>query len=178
MPNRAEATIESFAELTARLDHPFADRAAILRSAGIDEAAYRRHRDQWSADLAGAPSPELAQRFSDAYERVVRELAAVHGGERAAPDPRFLNADAQPFCEEAVVVGRETKAEAPPLLGGGPLGAPAVSPAPLPWIPEGVHHITNLQETQPAPDGPPAEELPFQRPMPHALEGTLPVDPW
>jgi len=155
MANRADADIESFAELTARLDHPFADRASILRSAGLDEAAYLRHKNRWSADLAGALSPELAQRFGEAYAR------AVH-------------AKAEPIREEAAIVARETKAEAP-------------------WVPEGMRHFTSLQETQPAADGPPparpvlpfdaaakpspSPPLPVRPPAPPALGDTAGIDP-
>src|SRR5690349_17560716 len=144
MAKRTDADIESFAELVARLDDPFADRASILRSAGLDEAAYLRRRALFSADLAGATTPELAQRFGETYARVVQAIAAARrGGDAASP-----------------TAAKETNAEPPPRGG---------DTAPIPWVPEGMRHFTSLQETQPATSGPPAEALPFVKPAPGAV---------
>jgi hypothetical protein len=177
MANRADSDIESFAELTAQLDHPFADRVAVLRSAGLDEAAYRCHCDRWTADLAAAPSPALARRFGETYVRAVHALAAAPREDAAAmPDPRFLNADVQPFREEAAVVGREM-VEVPSRLfiDHNPAPAPAPptrvmmrEPQPpssvvAPFVPPSMRHFTDIRETElaagPPPDGP---VLPFR----------------
>src|SRR4051812_19241588 len=47
--------VESFAALMARLDDPFADRAGVLREAGLDEATCQRLIAQWRADLEARP---------------------------------------------------------------------------------------------------------------------------
>jgi hypothetical protein len=185
--------IEFFAELTARLDHPFADRAAVLRSAGFDDATYRRHLDRWSADLASALSPELARRFGEAYERAARALTAP-SGDSAAPDPRFLNADVQSFREEAAVVALHAPADV--AMSADP-GSPQASPLPVhlsprpaivaiaepsgapPWIPEGMRPIVDVHGTQEIPDLSAKPALPLD---PSALSSLAsapprPVDP-
>jgi hypothetical protein len=178
-------SIEAFGELMARLDDPFSDRAEVLRGAALDEDALQRLEERFAKELA-SESEEPARRFGDAYEATVSAIAAIRGGDQAAPDLRFLNADAQPFREEAAAVLREPmvsapvepRAEAPaavvaprpPVDSAAFSAAPLLSaPAPAPrsvdvaWIPEGMRGFTDLRGTQLATnaDVPKGPALPF-----------------
>jgi hypothetical protein len=62
--------VPAFARLTARLDDPFADRAAVLTSAGLDEAALRT--------LAARVAVALCHALHDA-----------NGNNRNGPDDNF-----------------------------------------------------------------------------------------
>ena len=167
MTSNPGQSIEAFAELMARLDDPFSDRAEVLRRAALDERALQRLEERFAKELA-AESEEPARRFGDAYEATVRALAAVRGDDEAAPDLRFLNADAQPFREEAAAVLREPVA-AP--VAAAPVEPRAEAPAPVPavrsvdvaWVPEGMRGFTDLRSTQLAPntDAPRGPALPF-----------------
>ena len=128
----AEQAIEPFAELMARLDEPFADRAGILQAAGLDDGGFQRMADCWSKELQNEGAAVLAQRYGDAYEAAARELSNVRLGERVAPDLRFLNADVQSFRDEAAAVPLQALVEsasaAPPPA---PVHAPRLSIAPM-----------------------------------------------
>lgn len=56
----------AFGGLTAKLDDPFADRADILATAGLDEVTYAELRERWSRAVAGLDEPRL-RAFGDAY---------------------------------------------------------------------------------------------------------------
>ena len=182
----AEQAIESFAELMARLDEPFADRARVLHAAGLDDGDVQRMADRWSSELQGDGAAALVSRYGEAYEAAVRDLASARRGERAAPDLRFLNADAQSFRDEAAAVplqgAAEIKAAPPPpaRIDVTPLAmapprvtAPPVAPPPLvytsepapsrgsPWIPEGMRNFKDVHGTQVTTDAPPKPALPF-----------------
>lgn len=170
MTSTPSQSIEAFGELMARLDDPFADRAEVLRTIALDEIAFQRLEERFARDLA-AESEEPARRFGDAYEATVCALAAARGGDKAAPDLRFLNEDAQSFREEAAAVLREPvataivapRAEAPmavvtprlPLDSVAFSAAPPVAPpAPIAravdvaWMPEGMRGFTDVRGTQ------------------------------
>lgn len=163
MTSNPGQSIEAFGELMARLDDPFSDRAEVLRGAALDEGALQRLEERFAKELA-AESEEPARRFGDAYEATVRALAAIRGGNEAAPDLRFLNADAQPFREEAAAVLREPVAAAiVARRADEPVPVPAVRSVDVAWIPEGMRGFTDLRGTQLAPntDAPRGPALPF-----------------
>src|SRR5262245_7944457 len=63
--------VDRFADLLARLDDPFAHRAAVLRRAGLDDAACQKLRERWAMTFTqaeGGPAA-LAERFGAAYAR-------------------------------------------------------------------------------------------------------------
>jgi hypothetical protein len=68
-------TIERFAELSGLLADPFADRAGVLSSAGLDAARWRKLEAEWSARLQGPDSGSLSRRFSAVYSATLRSLA-------------------------------------------------------------------------------------------------------
>jgi hypothetical protein len=128
----AEQEIEPFAELMARLDEPFADRAGILQAAGLDDGGFQRMADRWSKELRNEGAEVLAQRYGDAYEASARELANARRGERVAPDLRFLNADVQSFRDEAAAVPLQAFAEsAPAAPPPAPVHAPRLAITPM-----------------------------------------------
>ncbi|MFS8066321.1 MAG: hypothetical protein ACMG6S_08105, partial [Byssovorax sp.] len=178
MTSNPGQSIEAFGELMARLDDPFSDRAEVLRRAALDERALQRLEERFAKELA-AESEEPATRFGDAYEATVRALAAIRAGDKAAPDLRFLNADAQPFREEAAAVLREPVVAAAPVEpraeASTPAPVPAVRSIDVSWVPEGMRGFTDLRSTQLAPntDAPKGPALPFN---PNAAP-TLPAQP-
>ncbi len=175
MISKPGQSIEAFGELMARLDDPFSDRAEVLRKANLDEGALQRLEEHFAKELA-AESEEPARRFGDAYEATVRVLVAIRGGDKAAPDLRFLNADAQPFREEAAAVLRESVATATvEPRAEAPAPVPAVRSGDVAWIPEGMRGFTDLRGTQMAPstDASRGPALPFN---PKAAP-TLPAPP-
>lgn len=99
-------SIERFAELSARLDDPFADRQAVLRAAGLNEGRWGDIVQRWSTRLRASEGAVLATRFGDGYAAAMRhqlpparELAAEPTGQR------FLSTTAQPWRAEAASVG-------------------------------------------------------------------------
>jgi len=77
--------IEAFAGLMAKLDDPFADRAAVLAGANLDERSGEELAAAWSARLRDTSSGELAERFAAAYARARETLAK---GQRAPSLPK------------------------------------------------------------------------------------------
>lgn len=167
-------TLETFGELVAHLDDPFANRGDVLRKAGLGELAFQRLEEHFAKELA-AESEEPAKRFGDAYEAALGAMAAARVGDKAAPDLRFLNEDAQSFREEAAAVLREAVATAiaapraealamaftprSPLEAAAFSAAPPIAPpAPvaravdLAWMPEGMRGFTDVRGTQLATD--------------------------
>lgn len=131
--------VERFADLMAHIDDPFAEPSAVLASSGLDDASYRSLVDGWRARFDRDESGSLAERFAGAY------AAARAGGRREEPrssapenpiDPRFLNAAALAFREEAAKVALEPMpGDAPPPIALSPviLSAPVASaPEPPP----------------------------------------------
>jgi hypothetical protein len=171
----ADQAIELFAALMARLDEPFAARDQVLQAAGLDDSDFQRMADRWSKELRGDGAPALALRYGDAYEAAARELASANRGERAAPDLRFLNTDAQSFRDEAAVVPLQASAETTPAPIPAPslVAAPPISPPPMisapeptrshgsPWIPEGMRSFKDIHGTQLVTDAPKKPTLPF-----------------
>jgi len=192
----ADQAIELFAALMARLDEPFADRAQVLHAAGLDDGDFQRMIDRWSKELRGEGAEALAPRYGDAYAAAARELTSANQGERAAPDLRFLNADAQSFRDEAAAVPLQASAEttpasptpalvhtpplatpppiAPPPLVSPPLVSPRIVGASEPAlerssrVPEGMRGFKDLHRTQGATDAPRGPALPFESSHPAA----------
>jgi hypothetical protein len=193
MPQRFHAEIEPFAALLAELEHPFADRAQVLRAAGLDEEALETLKRHWLSTLGAAPAGPnpLLQRFGNAYERSRTAIGAARRNpapDRPAPEPRSSAAAAQPEPDLAVqqVLQRmkhftslqETRlgsvAPAGPALPFSP-SAPS-SPAPAfprpvepssraPALPPSMRGFTGIDGTQPAPDDAPVRPaLPFNPP--------------
>lgn len=125
------ADIESFAELAGALDEPFADRAALLGAAALDERSLAELRARWQVEIRRS-AELLAPRYAAAYARAAGAARAVRRGaaERPGVDPRFLNAEAQPWREEAAAVPLQaTAAQVAPAPAS--VRASVVSPPPL-----------------------------------------------
>ncbi len=79
MPNPAQPadpadSVDRFAELSALLADPFADRAAILRAAGLDAERWRQVQEGWAGCLQeGGP---VAERFAAVYDKILGALGA------------------------------------------------------------------------------------------------------
>jgi hypothetical protein len=149
MKTRVETTLEAFAELVARLDDPFADRAAALAAAGLDEAGFARAREGWLAMLeAATDEPDgIGKRFGDAYEHALRRLEAERRGETLAEE---VPAEEPEISTKRIPIEEEAPA------------APAIAPAPMPpSVPEGMRHFTDVHETQPVFVAPRGKALPF-----------------
>lgn len=78
-------SIERFAELSALLDEPFADRQAVLRAAGLDDERWTDVVERWAALLATAEGEVLAVRFGDAFVAARRPCGRPKL--EAAPEP-------------------------------------------------------------------------------------------
>ena len=91
---RERDEVELVAEVTAKLCHKFADRSAILRNAGLDEAAWSRLETLCLERLAAewrAGGSELAGRFSRAFMVARGALVQAFRGRGAIPaDPPSL----------------------------------------------------------------------------------------
>jgi hypothetical protein len=113
-----EATIDAFAAIVAQLDDAFANRAAILGAAGLDEASWKRLEDRCTTEILGRSDGALARRFSEAYAARRRpvERAAVGAPCFTAEGSRFLSREPQPWRDEAAAVSLGALGEAPRLL--------------------------------------------------------------
>jgi hypothetical protein len=79
MPNPAQpadpaGSVDRFAELSALLADPFADRAAILCEAGLDAERWRAVEEGWAGRLQ--EDGAIAERFAAVYLKTVRALGA------------------------------------------------------------------------------------------------------
>lgn len=114
---RSDQSIELFAELSARLNEGFADRARVLGAAGLDEAAWKRLETRWMTQIAESSDGALARRFGEAYAAKRHPFAGDPSPVAPlAAGPRFLNGEAQSWRNEAAAVPLETLGVAPPLL--------------------------------------------------------------
>lgn len=104
--------IEAFAGLMARIDDPFADRAAVLAHAGLDERSVDELAASWRARLGDASAGALPEVFAVAYGRA---RAALLKGQHPTPSP--LSAPTR----EVAGTGRPPSA----LTGASALSAPA-----------------------------------------------------
>jgi hypothetical protein len=122
--------VESFAELMAHLDDPFAERAAVLAESLLDEDRCKNLIDSWRVRFERDGAEDLAGRFAAAYQarrsaiHEKRRRSASGEAEGDARDVRFLNHDAQSFREEAAQVARQ------PFVDGGSPGKPGSAPIP------------------------------------------------
>ncbi len=81
------ASVEHFAEVVAKLAAPFAVREAILGDAGLDERAWLKLEEQWTARLAADGA--LVDRYVARFTEVTQEPAAGPTAEEApqVPEP-------------------------------------------------------------------------------------------
>jgi hypothetical protein len=117
-------SIEHFATIAARLDHPFADRQAVLRAAGLDDELWGQLVEHWSARLGTPEGEALAERFGDVYaaeRRPHREPAPGATSEPAAP--RFLSTAPPPLAAPATPAGAAW-ADAAPRSSPAPSASP------------------------------------------------------
>jgi hypothetical protein len=183
-------SIVHFAELSAGVDDPFADRAAVLARAGLDDDGWMRLNERWLNAFCEPGGDLRAARFGEVFRKTRAQIAAgvaprAESGEPAAPGPRFLSPEAQPWRGEAAGVG-DSRASSPPLLtapralAGAPVAAPAASPPPSP-APSAMpllrgataHPLAGTTDVDPRALG--AEALPFAAPAAEDLKGTLPA---
>jgi hypothetical protein len=117
------ATVDRCAEVSALLEDPFADRAAVLRGAGLDENTWAAAQARWVERLAAPDAEALVTRFGEVYETTLRRMAS--GGAPVAPasDPDGEEPGAAPTLRSASV--------APP---------PRLSPVPSPLPPPLAQH--------------------------------------
>jgi hypothetical protein len=161
--------IERFAELCAWLDDPFTDRSAVLRALGLDAARWRRIEDQWMARLINPAAEALVLKFGDVYASTRTSLmcAPADTPAPAAPDPRFLSAEAQPWREEAAQVGKVVE-DAPPTVRSTP--PPAAAPPRAPGAPPHAGTLdVDMRRLRPA--------LPFVAGASSALPPSVPAPP-
>ena len=129
------ATVDRCAELSALLDDPFADRAAVLRGAGLDEAAWAAVQERWVATLTGPDGEALVARYGEVYETTLRRLSSGGAPVGPPPDtdregPAFLSKEAQPWRDEAAAVVASGTGTAPTplrLLASSPSSFPAAA---------------------------------------------------
>jgi aryl carrier-like protein len=113
-------TIERFAELSARMEDPFADEEKVLREAGLDSMQWDAAQARWTKRISSsaADAEDLSRRFGAAYVAAKERLAGRtgEGVPPTVPDvPGFLSAEAQPWRAEAAAVGFGAAGEAPPF---------------------------------------------------------------
>ena len=77
------ATVDRCAEVSALLEDPFADRAAVLHGAGLDENTWAAAQARWVERLVAPDAEPLVARFGEVYETTLRRLTS--GGAPVAP---------------------------------------------------------------------------------------------
>jgi hypothetical protein len=136
--------VDLFADLMAQVDDPFGDHKLALAGADLDAEGYESLVASWRARFDRDASGQLAGRFADAYAerrtRRAQQRRREASGEVPPADPRFLNAEALSFREEAARVGREPNVPPLPLHAVVPLAIQAqafvpVPPTPPPMVP-------------------------------------------
>jgi hypothetical protein len=147
-------TVERCAELSALLDDPFADRAAVLRAAGLDEESWGAVQERWVARLAAPKGAALVARYGEVYEATLRRLSSGGAPGGAPPDtdpegPAFLSPEPRPWREEAARVGLDATGDPPSLTTHASDAAPVACAA-------------GADETLPVPFQPPTPALPFE----------------
>ncbi|WP_437671180.1 hypothetical protein [Sorangium sp. So ce131] len=175
--------LDTFAELLARTEDVFADRAAVLTNANLNEKSYQKVCAHWAATFAKAPdgTAALAQRFGDAYARArqaLRDARRNSSAQDAFPkeDLRVLSAEFQPQREEAafasllVPAAARTAAQLPSFLLPSAsansahalaCSTAASSVAPSPWIPASMRQCDDVHGTQITAYVPVSPALPF-----------------
>lgn len=114
MQLRPQESVESFAELVARLDDPFADRDQVMARADLDERGLQALYARWGTRLQD--DGEAVQRFARTYARA-RGAQSAPAALAADHDPRFLSQVAQPWRDDAAAVSIAVSGDAPPLSG-------------------------------------------------------------
>ena len=126
-------TVEGFARLVVLLDDPFADRAALLEAAGLDEAGWRDAMRRWTG-LIESSDDALVDRFVAAYRLARHEIEGA--GASVSPTlagPAFLSCDAQPWREQAAAVPLAGEGTPPPFASAP--DAPDTEPDPFSAVP-------------------------------------------
>ena len=87
------STVEAFAAAVARMVDPFANRARLLESMGLDEAGWRELDAGWRAEIerrAAAGDRTLADAFTTAFAHESARIARERPASAAAPRPSQL----------------------------------------------------------------------------------------
>jgi hypothetical protein len=177
-------SLDRFAELSAEIADPFAERSVLLRRAGLDEESWSRIIDSWMTAFTAPDGEHQAARFGEVFARTKRRLAA--GPAPAAAEnlvehgPQFLSPEAQPWRGETAGVGDTRTSTPPPLATASapqPLRAepPPPEPAPVatPLSTGAAHPLAGTTDVDPRALG--AVALPFASPATEDLKGTLPA---
>lgn len=90
-------SIERYADLCARLDAAFPDRAAVLRAANLDESSLTGLQAHWTAQLITPSGEEIAARFGAAYAAARSRLIA-HDEDTWPADSTAANRTAEIRC--------------------------------------------------------------------------------
>lgn len=185
-----EQSLDCFAELSAEVDAPFADRAATLARVGLDDEGWMRLNERWLKAFREPGGDLRAARFGEVFRRTRARLAAgdvpsAEACEPADPGPRFLSPEAQPWRGEAAGVGDSRASSPRPLTpprapAGAPVAAPAAlappGPAPIAMPPpRGVSAHPLAGTTDVDPRALCADALPFASAAAEDLKGTLPA---
>jgi hypothetical protein len=100
--------VEAFAELSAALADPFADRSSTLAAAGLDEALWRSIEDGWLErfKVDAARQGDLAVRYGETYAVITGGAATPVATDATARQERLrvLGENARPWQEEAAAV--------------------------------------------------------------------------
>jgi len=141
MPNPAQpadpaGSVERFAQLSAQLADPFADRAGILCAAGLDAERWRNVQEGW-AERLHQEGGAVAERFAAVYDKTLGALGAPLARAGYGPDGGRPSA-AVPSCggqrlavaggpgatgperADATEAGPEPPGPPPPLLSHAP----------------------------------------------------------
>lgn len=153
-------SIERFAEVSATLDDPFAERDEVLRAAGLDAAGWAETERRWSQRLredTADPKGTLVARFSKVYTATRQELSSANKAASGVPDTDRdgegpVSYHGHEWRAEAARVGLDAGDTPPPLLG-----APAPPPPPVTAI-----RAPATLETLPSAGALPVPALPFQ----------------
>lgn len=141
-------SVEAFAALCAGLDDPFADRAALLASARLDERGFAELQEQWATKL-GTNGEDVRARFAAAYSAArARGPKAIVTTSEAPEPPReeeipptaravtppdkvpVGGSPSAPASPPALELPSFMKADAPEPTAGRPAAAPTVAPQP------------------------------------------------
>jgi hypothetical protein len=182
-------SVDHFAEFSAEMDDLFADRAAVLARAGLDDEAWMHLNERWLALFQAPEGDHRAARFAEVFAATKKRVATAGGAaasfgktESTIPGERgFLSAAPQPWRAEAAEVGDAPASRPPPLALPQAASTGEVSPGAAPdadppagsgvggrFAPE-VAHV----DVQPAAASAPRRSAVA---VPHPLAGTVDAD--
>lgn len=176
-------SIDRFAELSAEVDDLFADRAAVLAHAGLDDAAWMRLNEHWLVAFREPEGDHRAARFAEVFARTKARLVAGSSEAFAAAEAipgerRFLSVEAQPWRTEAAEVGNAPASSPPPTAAPSRAQAIAVTPTAVATAYQaaaagsaGAHLLVEVARVEPPPlSSAPPRPAPA---VPPPLTGTL-----